>query len=64
MRSPMGSTATSSTTTFPFERRPFELTLRPLPGTDAILSLRRILKFALRQCGMRCVNIREINLEE
>ena len=48
----------------PEGKRAFELTLRPLPNVDAILSLRRILKIALRQYEMRCINIREIKLEE
>jgi hypothetical protein len=37
----------------------FVLTLRPLPGVDAIRSLRGVLKKLLRQHGMRCVNLRE-----
>ena len=35
----------------------YVLTLVPLPGVDAIRALRWILKGALRQHGMRCVDI-------
>lgn len=35
------------------------MTLQPLPGVDAIRSLRWILKAVLRQHGMRCVDLRE-----
>jgi hypothetical protein len=38
----------------------FVLTLQPLPGVDAIRSLRWALKGLLRQHGMRCVDLREI----
>ena len=37
--------------------RRYVLTLVPLPGVDAIRALRWILKSALRQHGMRCVDI-------
>jgi hypothetical protein len=37
----------------------FVLTLAPLPGTDAVKSLRWILKAVLRRHGMRCVDLRE-----
>ena len=37
----------------------FVLTLQPLPGVDAIRSLRWVLKGLLRQHGMRCVDLRE-----
>lgn len=36
------------------------LTLVPLPGVNAIRALRWILKGALRQHGMRCVDIVEV----
>jgi hypothetical protein len=35
------------------------LTLVPLPGVDAIRSLRWVLKGLLRRHGMRCVSIHE-----
>jgi hypothetical protein len=35
------------------------MTLQPLPGVDAIRSLRRALKTLLRQYGLRCVNLYE-----
>jgi hypothetical protein len=35
------------------------LTLQPLPGVDAIRSLRWVLKALLRQYGMRCVSVQE-----
>jgi hypothetical protein len=38
-------------------RDKFVLTLQPLPGADAIRSLRWVLKRLLRQFGMRCVDI-------
>jgi hypothetical protein len=38
----------------------YMLTLRPLPGVDAIRALRWILKSVLRQHGMRCTSIEEI----
>jgi hypothetical protein len=34
-------------------------TVRPLPGVDATLALRRLLKFAARSCGLRCTSIRD-----
>jgi hypothetical protein len=33
--------------------------LEPLPGVDAIRSLRWILKTVLQQHGMRCISVRE-----
>jgi hypothetical protein len=35
------------------------MTLEPLPGVDAIRSLRWVLKRLLRQHGIRCVDLRE-----
>jgi hypothetical protein len=35
----------------------FVLTLRPLPGVDAIRALRWVLKGLLRQHGLRCVDL-------
>jgi len=32
---------------------------RALPRTDAIRGLRRVLKYALRCCGLRCLSIEE-----
>jgi hypothetical protein len=39
-------------------RQVFVLRLTPLPGTDPIRSLRRLLKIALRACGLRCLSVR------
>ena len=35
----------------------FIITLRPLPGVDGLRGLRRLLRYALRACGLRCTNI-------
>jgi len=37
----------------------FVLRLRPEAGVDPIRALRRLLKFAMRACGMRCVSCEE-----
>ena len=37
----------------------FVVHLRAASGRDPIHSLRRLLKYALRQCGMRAVEVRE-----
>jgi hypothetical protein len=38
----------------------FRLVLRPEPGVgDPTRALRRLLKFALRRCGLRCVAVAE-----
>jgi hypothetical protein len=43
------------------ELRPaFVLAFRPVPGIDMINALRRVLKFAGRYCGLRCVAISEV----
>jgi hypothetical protein len=34
------------------------LTLQPLPGAGATLAVRRLLRYALRSCGLKCVAIR------
>jgi hypothetical protein len=34
------------------------LTLRPQPGVNPTLALRRLRRYALRSCGLRCVAIR------
>jgi hypothetical protein len=34
----------------------FVVTFQPAPGTNPVRSLRRVLKFALRVCGLRCVS--------
>jgi hypothetical protein len=39
----------------------FLIALQPLPGVDAIRSLRWVLKSLLRQYGMRAVSISQIN---
>jgi len=41
-------------------KRRFVLTLQPLPGVDAIRSLRWVLKGLLRQHGMRCIDLKEV----
>jgi hypothetical protein len=33
----------------------FHLRLRPAAGVDATRALRRLLKFALRRCGLKCL---------
>jgi hypothetical protein len=38
----------------------FVLAFRPAPGVDMIVALRRVLKFAGRYCGLRCIAIREV----
>ena len=43
----------------PSQRPRFVLTLQPLPGVDAIRSLRWALKGLLRRHGMRCVDLHE-----
>jgi hypothetical protein len=45
----------SATTT-----RVFVLTLVAAPGSDAIRSLRSLLKIALRRFGLRCLSIEEL----
>jgi hypothetical protein len=40
-------------------RQVFVLRLTPLPGTDPIRSLRRLLKIALSACGLRCLSVRQ-----
>jgi hypothetical protein len=44
------------------QRRAFVLHLVSEPGTDAIRSLRTLLKFAGRRLGLRCVDVRECAL--
>jgi hypothetical protein len=48
----------------PTKRQRYVLVLEPLPGTDAIRSLRWILKRTIRQFGMKCTDIREAPLED
>jgi hypothetical protein len=40
----------------------FVLRLRAAPGRDAIHSLRRLLKYALRQCGLRAISVTEASV--
>jgi hypothetical protein len=40
-------------------RTDFTVTLRPQPNVDAIKALRRLLKFAGRQLGLRAIRIEE-----
>jgi hypothetical protein len=42
-------------------RRAFTITLIQLPGAEGVHGLRRLLKFALRSCRLRCIDIREGN---
>ena len=37
----------------------FVLRLRPLKNVDGVRALRRLLKYALRACGLRCVSVEE-----
>jgi hypothetical protein len=39
------------------ERPAFTIVLRPEPGVDGTRALRRLLRYALRVCGLRCVRI-------
>ena len=39
--------------------RTFVLRLRAEPHIDAVRALRRLLKYALRVCGLRCVSVEE-----
>jgi hypothetical protein len=41
------------------ERPTFVIRLRPERGVDAVHALRRLLKFALRSCQMRALDVRE-----
>jgi hypothetical protein len=41
------------------ERAVFLLRLRALPHVDGIKMLRRLLKYALRQCGLRALSVSE-----
>jgi Fe2+ transport system protein FeoA len=41
------------------DRPIYVLRLRPLEGIDPIHALRRLLKFALRVCGMRAISVEE-----
>jgi hypothetical protein len=41
----------------------FVLRLRPEPGCHPIRALRRVLKYALRQCRLRCVEAREEDVQ-
>lgn len=38
--------------------------LAPLKGVDGIKALRRLLKFALRACSLRCISAEEISDDE
>jgi hypothetical protein len=42
----------------------FVLRLKAEPGRDAIHSLRRLLKYALRQCGLRAISVTEEKSEQ
>ena len=43
----------------PESNRTFTVRLRALPDVDGIKALRRMLKFALRHCGLRAVSVCE-----
>jgi hypothetical protein len=38
------------------QQQVFVLRLTPRPGVDPIRALRRLLKLALRKCGLRCIS--------
>jgi hypothetical protein len=40
-------------------REVFMIQLRALPGVDGIKAIRRLLKYALRQCGLRALLVSE-----
>jgi hypothetical protein len=42
------------------DRPVYRLDLRPEPGVDGILALRRALKALLRSYGLRCLSIEEV----
>jgi hypothetical protein len=39
------------------DRPAFTIVLEPARGTDGVRALRRLLRYALRACGLRCVRI-------
>jgi hypothetical protein len=43
------------------ERPVFKLLLMPKAGVDAEKALRKLLKFALRHCQLRCVSVERVN---
>ena len=49
----------------PAKERPatYVVRLRSTPGTDAIKSLRALLKFAGRRLGLRAIDVRELEEE-
>jgi hypothetical protein len=43
----------------PIQRPVFTIRLRALPDIDGIKAIRRVLKYALRQCGLRALSVTE-----
>ena len=43
----------------PPEQPIYHVRLRPLRGVDAIRAFRRLLKFALRTCGLKTITVEE-----
>jgi hypothetical protein len=44
-------------------KQPITLTLQAAPDVDATIAVRRLLRYALRSCGLKCVAIRGDALE-
>jgi hypothetical protein len=42
------------------ERPVYKLLLQPKAGVDVEKALRRLLKFALRHCQLRCVSVEQV----
>ena len=42
----------------------FRLRLRAQKGVDSIKALRRLLKYALRMCGLRAISVEEEHADE
>jgi hypothetical protein len=42
------------------DRERFVVELRAAPGVNAVLASRRLLKLALRVCGLRCIHVRVV----
>ena len=59
---PRSSTFGAHPLTTHYRDRPIiYLVLRPEPNVVAIRALRRLLKYALRGCGLRCVSVTEVS---
>jgi hypothetical protein len=46
------------------QRPVFTIRLRALPNVDSIKAIRRVLKYALRQCGLRALSVTEEQHQE